>query len=293
MTVRPQVLFAADGVRIDAGHFAGDRERCVVLAHGFTGAWRRPAMRRIAGVLNRSGGVLAIDFRGHGRSRGRSTVGDLEVLDLEAAVVHARDLGYRRVAVVGFSMGASVAIRHAGTLGGVDAVVSVSAPARWYYRDTTPMRQVHWAIEQRAGRLAARLAKRTRIAVGGWDPVPAAPHEVIGAIAPTPVLIVHGDADHFFPLEHAEQLFAAAKEPRELWIERGFGHAEAAATPDLIRRIGDWLARYPRSDRRGSGSARYGAMSDEYGSSRCDDRRDRQAHAVQSGDVNADSCPGR
>ena len=266
MTVRPQVLFAADGVRIDAGHFAGDREWCVVLAHGFTGAWRRPVMRRIAGVLNRSGGVLAIDFRGHGRSRGRSTVGDLEVLDLEAAVVHARDLGYRRVALVGFSMGGSIAIRHAGLLGGVDAVVAVSAPARWYYRGTTPMRQVHWAIEQRSGRLAARLVKRTRIAGGGWDPAPAAPHEVIGAIAPTPVLIVHGDADHFFPLEHAEQLYAAAGEPRELWVERGFGHAEAAATPDLIRRIGDWLMRHPPSDRRGSGSARYGAMSDEYGS---------------------------
>ncbi|HEU5158637.1 MAG TPA: alpha/beta fold hydrolase [Streptosporangiaceae bacterium] len=254
MTVRPQLLFAADGVRIDAGHFAGDRERCAVLAHGFTGAWRRPAIRRIAGLLNRYGGVLAIDFRGHGRSRGRSTVGDLEVLDLEAAVVHARDLGYRRVAVVGFSMGASVAIRHAGLHGGVDAVVSVSGPARWYYRDTAPMRQVHWAIEQRSGRFVVRLAKRTRIAPGGWDPVPAAPHEVIGKIAPTPVLIVHGDADHFFPLEHAEQLYAAAKEPRELWIEPGFGHAEAAATPDLIRRIGGWLRDLPRPDAHGPAS---------------------------------------
>lgn len=246
MTVRPQVLFAADGVRIDAGYFTGDQERCVVLAHGFTGAWRRPPIRRIAGVLNRYGGVLAIDFRGHGRSHGRSTVGDLEVLDLEAAVLHARDLGYRRVAVVGFSMGASVAIRHAALFGGVDAVVSVSSPARWYYRDTAPMRQVHWAIEQRSGRLAARLVKRTRIAGGGWDPVPAAPHEVIGTIAPAPVLIVHGDADRFFPLEHAEQLYTAAKEPRELWIERGFGHAEAAATPELIKRIGGWLAALPK-----------------------------------------------
>jgi len=279
MTVRPQVLFAADGVRIDAGHFAGDsgadRERCVVLTHGFTGAWRRPAIRRIAGVLSRSGGVLAIDFRGHGRSHGRSTVGDLEVLDLEAAVVHARDLGYRRVAVVGFSMGASVAIRHAGLLGGVDAVVSVSSPARWYYRDTKPMRQVHWAIEQRLGRLAVRLLKRTRIAVGGWDPVPAAPHEVIGAIAPTPVLIVHGDADHFFPLEHAEQLYAAAGEPRELWVERGFGHAEAAATPELIKRIGGWLAHYHRPNGAGlalhdtvrcpMNTAQVGAMTEEIG----------------------------
>jgi pimeloyl-ACP methyl ester carboxylesterase len=241
MTVRPQLLFTVDGVRIDAGHFAGDRGMCVVLAHGFTGAWRLPTIMRIATLLNRYGGVLAIDFRGHGRSRGQSTLGDHEVLDVEAAVRHARELGYRRVAVVGFSMGASVAIRHAGLYGGVDAVVAVSSPARWYYRGTAPMRQLHWVIERRAGRLMARLVKRTRIAASGWDPVPEAPHEVVGKIAPTPLLIVHGDADHYFPLEHAEQLYAAAREPRELWVERGFGHAEAAATPDLIRRIADWL----------------------------------------------------
>jgi hypothetical protein len=57
-----------------------------------------------------------------------------------------------------------------------------------------------------------------------------------------PLLIVHGDADTFFPLEHAYQLFENAGEPRELWIERGFGHAESAATPGLIRRIGAWAA---------------------------------------------------
>jgi pimeloyl-ACP methyl ester carboxylesterase len=138
------------------------------------------------------------------------------------------------------------------------------------------MRQVHWAIERPAGRLAARLVKRTRIAAGGWDPLPAAPHEVIGRIAPTPVLIVHGDADRFFPPEHAEQLYAAAGEPRELWLERGFGHAETAATPDLIKRIGGWLVAAPapttgkgdnnRPIGAGPGSSRYGAMSDEYGS---------------------------
>ncbi|MEO3862443.1 alpha/beta fold hydrolase [Acrocarpospora sp. B8E8] len=240
------MLRTSDGVRIDAGHLPGPMgntgELGIVLAHGFTGSWRSPATRRIAAVLARYGGVLAIDFRGHGRSSGLSTVGDLEVLDLDAAVRHART-AYRRVVTVGFSMGAAVALRHAALHGGVDAVVAVSGPARWYYRGTRPMRQVHWAIEHPAGRLAARLAKRTRIAVGRWDPIPLAPYEAVAMIAPTPLLIVHGDADTFFPLEHPNQLFEAAQHPKELWIERGYGHAESAATPDLIRRIGRWLGR--------------------------------------------------
>jgi pimeloyl-ACP methyl ester carboxylesterase len=242
VNVQPLTLHAMDGVRIDAGHLSGPGGLCLVLAHGFTGGWRQPTTRRIARVLGEVGGVIAIDFRGHGRSAVRSTVGDREILDVDAAVRHARHLGYRHVGLVGFSMGGAVVVRHAALHGGVDAVASVSAPARWYYRDTKPMRRVHWAIERRSGRLAVRLAKKTRIAGGTWATVPAAPHEVVGRIAPTPLLIVHGDQDPFLPVEHAEQLYAAARDPRELWIETGYGHAESAATPALIRRIGQWMA---------------------------------------------------
>jgi pimeloyl-ACP methyl ester carboxylesterase len=250
-----------DGVRIDAAHTPvrsngagrapdtgpgegfgeGPGGRLgIVVAHGFTGSWRDRTTRRIVHVLSGYGGVLSFDFRGHGRSTGRSTVGDLEILDLDGVVRHARSIGYTTVVTVGFSMGAAVAGRHAGLVGGVDGVVAVSGPARWYYRGTRPMRQVHWVIERGTGRLVARVAKRTRIAANGWDPVPVPPHEAVARISPVPLLIVHGDADAFFPLEHAHQLYDNAREPKELWIEPGYGHAESAATPDLVRRIGVW-----------------------------------------------------
>ncbi|MGC5412405.1 alpha/beta fold hydrolase, partial [Streptomyces sp. DT225] len=115
-------------------------------------------------TFSRYAPVVTFSFRGHGRSGGFSTVGDREVLDLAAAVAWARSLGHRRVVTVGFSMGGSVVLRHGalyaspaaddgvgGAYGSVpahggragartgahtDAVVSVSAPARWYYRGT-------------------------------------------------------------------------------------------------------------------------------------------------------------
>ncbi|WNI19712.1 alpha/beta fold hydrolase [Streptomyces sp. ITFR-21] len=237
----------------------------VVVAHGFTGALDRPAVRRAAGHLSAYAGVVTFSFRGHGHSGGHSTVGDLEVLDLDAAVRWARELGYERVATVGFSMGGSVVLRHAGEAGraasaagtpgtsprpggtrgvtaGVQAVVSVSSPARWYYRGTAPMRRVHWAITRPAGRLVSRLGLRTRIRAAEWDPVPLSPVESVPYIAPTPLLIVHGDQDAYFPLDHPYSLAAAAGQGNaELWIERGFGHAENAAGPVLLSRIGDWL----------------------------------------------------
>lgn len=250
MIVQPLTLYSMDGVRIDAGHLPGADGLCVVLAHGFTGNRRLPAPRRIAAALNRVAGVIAIDLRGHGRSGGLSTAGDREILDVDAAVRHARHLGYERVALVGFSMGGMIVVRHAALLGGVDAVVSVSAPARWYYRDTRPMRRAHWAIERRSGRVAVRLARRTRITPRGWVREPEAPYAVAGRISPVPFLVVHGDSDPFLPVEHAEQLYDAAGEPRELWVEPGFGHAEGAMTPALMGRIGDWAAARSLENRR-------------------------------------------
>ncbi|GAA3211822.1 alpha/beta fold hydrolase [Actinocorallia longicatena] len=233
-------MLTSDGVRLAARHHPGPADGpCVIVGHGFTCSQRMKELRHIAGILGRDAAVLALDFRGHGGSGGLSTVGDLEIHDLQAAVEWAGSR-YRGVAVVGFSMGASAAIRHAALMGGVDAVVSVSSPARWYYRDTVPMRRVHWAVESRLGRAAVRIGRRTRIAASGWDPVPEAPNEVIGRIS-CPVLVVHGDADGFFPVDHGLTLYEAAGEPRELWIEPGFGHAEIAASEDLIARISAWV----------------------------------------------------
>ncbi|WP_018351690.1 alpha/beta hydrolase [Longispora albida] len=230
-----------DGVELSAVHLAGpDLGACVVLAHGFTGSWRRPAVQRICERLGATFGVVAFDFRGHGQSGGQSTVGDREILDVDAAVGWARSLRYTKIVLLGFSMGASVVIRHAGLIGGVDAVVAVSGPSRWYYKGTRPMRRLHRMLEWPGGRLAGRLLK-VRIAPGGWDPVPVPPDEAIAAITPVPVLIVHGDADHYFPVEHAEALYAAANEPKELWLEPGFGHAENAAPSDLVDRIVTWI----------------------------------------------------
>jgi pimeloyl-ACP methyl ester carboxylesterase len=233
-----------DGVTLDGVHIAAPRgvtDLAYVVGHGFTNNVRKPPVRRVLERLSRHGGVVALDFRGHGRSAGRSTVGGDEVFDLAAAVRLARDLGYRRVATVGFSMGASVAIRHAA-LGDdkPDAVAAISGPSRWWVRDTVAMRRVHWLIEQPHGRIAAR-ALGVRLGAP-WAQVPESPLEVVHLIAPAPLLIVHGTDDHYFSPAHAEALHRATSGHSELWLEPGMRHAETAMTPALVDRIATWLA---------------------------------------------------
>ncbi|MFJ1656086.1 alpha/beta hydrolase [Streptomyces sp. NPDC088337] len=254
-------LRTADGVALDAlyepgaaacdGPGRGHAGLVFVVAHGFTGDLDRPHVRRVARALARHGAVVTFSFRGHGASGGRSTVGDREVLDLAAAVAWARGFGHARVATVGFSMGGSVVLRHAALHRGpapdegcpdtrTDAVVSVSAPARWYYRGTAPMRRLHWLVTRPAGRLLGRYGLRTRIHHRDWDPVPLPPFRAAARIAPTPLLIVHGDRDGYFPLDHPRMLAAAAGDHGELWLEHGMGHAENAAADELLDRIARW-----------------------------------------------------
>ncbi|MFI8289579.1 alpha/beta fold hydrolase [Streptomyces sp. ms191] len=245
---RRAMLLTDDGVRIEAVYepcTTSVTDTAVVVAHGFTGSADRPSVRRAARALGGRAAVVTFSFRGHGRSAGVSTVGDREVLDLSAAVRWAREMGHSRVVTLGFSMGGSVVLRHAALERGLtgahtDAVAAVSAPARWYYRGTPSMRRVHWVITRPVGRLVGRYGLGTRIDRRPWDPVPLSPVEAVPLIAPTPLLIVHGDRDPYFPVDHPRMLAAAGE--AELWLERGMGHAENAADDELLGRLGDWLA---------------------------------------------------
>jgi pimeloyl-ACP methyl ester carboxylesterase len=240
----PATLITSDGVAVRAEHRpadGGSTALAFVVVHGFTGSHDSQAIRRAGDVLVRHGGVVAVSMRGHGLSGGESTLGDREVLDVDAAVQWARRLGYDQVAAVGFSMGASAVLRHAALHGGVDAVVSVSGPSRWYYRGTPAMRRLHSVVGHPVGRLAARWGRRTRITATPWsEPLPMEPREAAAALAPIPLLVAHGDADHYFPLDHAYQL-AAGGDHVELWVEYGFEHAENAISDELTERIAGWV----------------------------------------------------
>ena len=74
-------------------------------------------------------------------------------------------------------------------------------------------------------------------------PVPIPPVEAAERLGDIPLLVVHGDADHYFPQEHPKAIHAAAERSgvrTDLWIEPGFGHAESAVSTDILDRIGAW-----------------------------------------------------
>src|SRR5713226_6197666 len=89
----------------------GKGERGVVLAHG--GRFNKESWEKQAGTLESAGfRVLALDFRGYGKSRGPGDSEPMDAplhLDVLAAVRFLRKTGAKSVSVVGGSMGGGAA----------------------------------------------------------------------------------------------------------------------------------------------------------------------------------------
>ncbi len=89
------------------------------------------------------------------------------------------------------------------------------------------------------------MVLRTRVDGTGWPVDPVSPREAVGAIAPTPLLLVHGDRDRYFALEQVWALAERARQPHQVWVVPGLGHAEGAVPAELVDRIGRYLVALP------------------------------------------------
>ena len=242
-----------DGITLAASYLPGpgtpSDTPAVVLLHGFGAHRRKPAYAFLAERLSQHAAVLAVDLRGHGDSDGWSTLGLAETLDVAAATAWLRRHGHRWVGLIGVSMGATAALRSAGAAGpgAYDAVCSISAVARWGLRDSAAMRHLTKAVTLATYRVGYRAILGVRIAQAAWpDTSPAAdprhwplqPVEAVATIPPTPLLLVHGQDDHYFGVDQALALQAAAGGRATLWIEPpGFGHAEDGFVPSFADRL--------------------------------------------------------
>ena len=74
------------------------------------------------------------------------------------------------------------------------------------------------------------------------------PIDVIGKLAPLPLLIVQGEADRVVPPDHAVALYEAARPPKTLWLVPGAGHigafTTAASRAELLGYLNRTLTEY-------------------------------------------------
>lgn len=219
-----------------------EKSSAIIICHG-VGANRSDFTELAVSLSQRGHFVLLFDFRAHGESGGRRTsLGYHEQKDIAAALgfLGTRpEIDPKRIGIYGLSMGGSAAILAAAKTGAFSAVVADSAFTSlreqakdaitgFYHLPSFPFLQL--AI------LGYELYFQTNV-----DAI--SPVSVIATIAPRPVLLIAGEGDKLIPADNGRKLFAAAGEPKELWIIPGADHGGtlAAAGSDYERRVGEFF----------------------------------------------------
>ena len=127
-------LELADGDFVDLDWVRAGRDRVAILTHGLEGSSAQTYIRGMAAALNATGwDVLAWNFRGCSGEPNRlpRAYHSGETGDLAAVIAQAVAAGYRRVALVGFSLGGNIVLKYLGegpAHPAVTAAVAISAP---------------------------------------------------------------------------------------------------------------------------------------------------------------------
>ena len=205
-----------DGTRLNAWflHAMGEAKGTVLHFHGnagnLSGHVDYVSWLPLAGF-----NVLVWDYRGYGKSEGspaRSGIHDDGIAALEY-LRSRQDIDASRIAVFGQSLGGAVALDTVlnSNRKGIACVIvdstfaSYQSQANSFVGGTPFTFPFIWALVGES----------------------CSPGSQIAAIAPVPILVIHGTADRIVAFELGQEVFELAREPKVFWEIPGGGHTDA------------------------------------------------------------------
>ena len=260
----------------------GDRRPAFMVLHGF-GSNRDSSVPTAATKLFTSLGyvVLRFDMRGCGESEGQRgrTICLEQVEDTRHALEYLQtrdEVQKDRIAVYGQSFGAAVAVYSAGVEPRIAACISTGGwghgekkfrkqhESREAWRRFTTMMEKGRAMKERGETLMVprydivpiRPELRSHVAKGSILEFPYEvvesmyafnANDVVGKIAPRPLLLMHAAHDTVTPTEQSVDLFQYAGQPTDLHLVAGVDHFMLSeGNPLVIDILRDWLVqRFP------------------------------------------------
>jgi esterase/lipase len=132
-------LHTSDGLKLSANYYEGSKHAAtIILLHSLRRS--KDDYKTLAEALYERGfGVIALDFRGHGESEGNwnsflpQDYNNM-VFDVLAAreYLKQRQANYKKLAIIGSSIGANVALRFAATQPDVKTVILLSCGIEYH-----------------------------------------------------------------------------------------------------------------------------------------------------------------
>jgi hypothetical protein len=164
--------------------------------------------------------VVMYDSRAHGESEGKyCTFGYYEKHDVVRAIdwtlEHERSKGRTpgRIGVFGTSMGAAIAIQAAGIESRIESVVAEGC--------FTNLRTITVDYQKRLLRLPWHFLRNIAIkraeGIAKFSHHDVSPLKAVPGVR-APILFIHGTADTFIKYQYSQKLYAAANQPKELFL---------------------------------------------------------------------------
>lgn len=176
--------------------------------------------------------VLLVDYRGYGASGGTATLSG-SAADAQRALAYLAEREAQAIplAVLGQSLGgglAPCAVARSPHRSRIEAVILDSAFAgfRRIAREKLDAFWFTWPLQ---------------VPLSWTVPDEYSAVRYIADLSPIPVLVIHGKADRIVPVDHARSLFAAAEEPRSLWLVPEAGHIQALRREEVRDRLASYL----------------------------------------------------
>jgi uncharacterized protein len=222
-----------------------------------------PTLGQLAGALAEAGFIaVRYDKRGYGQSGGRAESATISDFAEDARGVvkwlsNRKDVDPKRIALVGHSEGAWVALLAASREKRIAGVVSIAGPATTgaalvLEQQQHALDQLNLPAEERDKRVALQKQIQAAVLSGkGWDSLPPGvrkqadtpwfrsllefdPARTLEKVR-SPLFFIHGEIDRQVPVSHADRLADLARKESdsksvELVIVRGVNHLLVPAT---------------------------------------------------------------
>jgi uncharacterized protein len=222
--VRQMTVTTSDGLALLAWYLppARDGSRVVLYLHGNAGNIGHRAFR-LERFQRLGWGVLLLEYRGYGGNPGAPTEAGLFIdADAGLAALLAMGISLPAVVVWGESLGTAPAV-HLGVAHPVGAVVLESP----FTSITDMARMRYWMFP---------------VALMVRDPFDSL-RRISGMRAP--LQVIHGIFDTIVPVAMGRAVYAAAPEPKQLWIAPHAGHLDLVEA-GAIEVAGDFVAQLDR-----------------------------------------------
>lgn len=213
-------LKTQDGVDIAINHHRTGHDEVLIIAHGWFMTKDSKYFSDMANVFSENFDIISMDFRGHGKSSGVYTFTSKEPQDVKTVVNYAKD-HYKKVYLIGFSLGGALVLIHSALEKDVQKVIAVSAPHSFIKIENQMWRKEAWSHSFRKFEFERWITVRPSPIIGKKI----RPIDIVGKIE-VPTLFIAGKLDPTVHAWHTKSLYRVAKCKKHFELFRDCCHAE-------------------------------------------------------------------